>query len=125
MPFTPPTWVPKLPFEIPDTLSVEDFIFDEKYRSRPLLESKAPFVCGLSGRSYTVQEVRQRVDHLARELSCRLQWHPSTGSPSDKIVAIYSLDSVSRIAAGLHTELKKEPLQHCKRSGTNFFQYLD
>ena len=98
MPFTPPAWVPTLPFEIPDALSVEDFILDEKYRSRALQDSKAPFVCGLSGRSYAVQELRQRIDYLARELSSRLQWHPNTGSPSGKIVAIYSLDSVSRIA---------------------------
>ena len=107
MPFTPPSWVPELPYDIPDTLSAEDFIFNEHYRSRPLRESKAPFVDGLSGRSYNVHEARQRIDYLSRELSSRLQWHPNTGSPLDKVVAIYTLDSVSAIVAGLHEKPMK------------------
>ncbi|KAG5290258.1 phenylacetyl-CoA ligase [Histoplasma ohiense] len=94
MPFKTPSWVPQLPFEIPDSLTVEKFVFDDGYRPRPIDESSNPFTCGLSGRTYTAREVRQRVDWLARSLSQQFQWESAKGSEWEKIVGLHSLNTI-------------------------------
>jgi hypothetical protein len=38
MVFYPPSWVPKLP-EVPDTVSIPDFLFDEQYGRKPFDKS--------------------------------------------------------------------------------------
>lgn len=95
MPFYPPAWVPKLPFDPPDTISVADFVLDENYERHPLGYSHAPFTCGLSGKSYSAIDVRERVDYLARGLAKELGFEPNTGSEWDKVIAVYSLNTVS------------------------------
>ncbi|KAK4910333.1 hypothetical protein LTR28_000055 [Elasticomyces elasticus] len=82
MPFYPPSWVPKLSMEPPDSISLDQFIFDENYERYPLGYSKPPFTCGLSGKSYSALELRERVDFLARGLSKELGWTPNGGTES-------------------------------------------
>ncbi|KAH0600849.1 hypothetical protein MHUMG1_01848 [Metarhizium humberi] len=93
MPFYPPSWVPQLP-EIPDSISLETFMFDERYGRCPVQHSRAPFTDGLTGRSYSVLELQQRVDHLSRALSKELGFEAHQGTEWDKVVACFSLNSI-------------------------------
>ncbi|EMC94019.1 hypothetical protein BAUCODRAFT_36488 [Baudoinia panamericana UAMH 10762] len=93
MPFYPPSWSPPLP-EIPDSVSIETFMNDEKYGRTPFAHSRHPFVDGLTGRTYSASELRTRTDHLSRSLAKELGWKADQGSEWDKVVAIFSLNHI-------------------------------
>ena len=95
MVFTPPDWVPKLPFDPPDSIPVCDFLLDERYGRTPLADSRNPFTCGLTGKTYSMAEVKQRVDYLARGLSKELGWKPNEGGEWDKVIGVFSANAVS------------------------------
>lgn len=95
MPFTPPTWVPQLPFDPPDSISICDFMLDENYGRHPLGYSNNPFTCGLTGKTYTTLEVKERVDFLARGLAKELGFQPNQGSEWDKVIGVFSVNTVS------------------------------
>lgn len=95
MPFYPPSWVPELPLDtIPDSIPISEFVLNETYGRSPLVHSKAPFVCGLSGRAYSASNVALRVELLARALAREFAWQPGTGSSWKKVVAIFALNTV-------------------------------
>ncbi|KAJ3548337.1 hypothetical protein NM208_g1056 [Fusarium decemcellulare] len=94
MPFTKPLWVPELPFHLPDDIDVYDFMFDERYGRQPLILSRPPFVSGLTGKSYTAFEVKNRIEHLAGGLSKELTWKPNEGSEWDKVVGLFAENSI-------------------------------
>jgi hypothetical protein len=94
MVFLPPAWVPKLPQDPPDSISIHDFIFDSKYGRLPLEESRPFFTCAISGQSYKPTEVKERVDYLARALSDELGWLPNDGTEFDKVVGVFSANTV-------------------------------
>jgi hypothetical protein len=74
---------------------VGDFVLSgSKARPGPA-DGRAPFVDGISGEAYAVETIAQRVDWLARALGHKLGWEPGKWSPSDKVVAILSLNTVS------------------------------
>ncbi len=56
--------------------------------------SKAPFTCGLTGVEYSMVEVRDRVDKLARSLSKELSFGPNAGTEWDKVVGVFSVNTV-------------------------------
>jgi len=93
MPFHPPSWSPPLP-HIPDSVSVETFMFDENYGRYPLGYSNPPFTDGITGKCYSALEVKERVDHLARALSRELGFRPDAGSEWDKVVGCFSLNTI-------------------------------
>lgn len=94
MPFYPPSWVPKLPFDPPDSISIHDFILDENYGRHPLGYSRPIFTCGITGKSYSALEVKERVDYLARGLAKELGWQPNKGSEWDKVIGVFSLNTL-------------------------------
>lgn len=67
----------------------------ERYGRCPVAKSRSPFTCGLTGRSYTVNEFFRRSDCLARALSKKMLWAPNEGTCWDKVIAIFSLNTVS------------------------------
>ena len=77
--------------EAPDWLTVGDFVLGTKGAPG----DKAPFVDPLSNQTYTIETLRLRVDHLARGLAEDLNWSPNEGSPWDKVVGVFSLNTVS------------------------------
>ena len=95
MVFTSPAWVPKLPFEPPDSIPICDFMLNEKYGRHPISRSKAPFTCGLTGDGYSTAEVRKRVDSLARSLSKELNISPNRGTEWDKVIGVFSVNTVN------------------------------
>jgi hypothetical protein len=95
MVFYPPDWSPKLANDPPDSISLFDFVFDEKYGRRALKDSRPFFTCGLSGESYTPLEVKERVEYLARGLAEELGWQPNEGTEWDKVIGVFSANTVS------------------------------
>ena len=97
MVFYPPKWVPKLPFDPPDSIPICEFMLNEKYGRHPLRDSKPPFTCGLTATEYSALEVRERVDKLARALSKELSWSVNAGSEWDKVAGIFSVNTVRQL----------------------------
>ncbi|EWY89542.1 hypothetical protein FOYG_10366 [Fusarium oxysporum NRRL 32931] len=96
MAFYPPSWVPNLP-DIPDSISVADFINTEKAGRKSFEKSKRPYTCGVTGKSRTAEEVAQRVDFLARGLAKTVGFDPHDGTAWDRVVAIYALNTIDYI----------------------------
>lgn len=95
MVFTSPSWVPELP-EIPDTVPTYEFMFDEKHGRTSIATSKDPYTCGLTGRSISAQDQKERYDYLARGLAKELGWKVNEGSEYDKVVGVFALNTVRR-----------------------------
>ncbi|EEU35770.1 uncharacterized protein NECHADRAFT_44354 [Fusarium vanettenii 77-13-4] len=104
MVFHPPAWVPELPIAPPDSIPIAEFMSNEAYGRRPLSESRHPFTCGITGRTYSATELFQRSEHVARSLAKRLGWEVNQGTAWDKVLAIFSLNTVDFVTAiyGVH-----------------------
>lgn len=94
MVFHPPAWVSPLAIEPPDSIPISEFMLNEQYGRHPLHHSRSPFTCGLSGAEYSALEVRDRVNALARGLSKELGWKPNEGTEWDKVIGVFSLNTV-------------------------------
>lgn len=94
MTFTAPSFVPSLP-DVPDTVPLPEFMFDEQYGRFPVSKSLDAYTCGLTGMSITAQEQKIRVSYLARALSEELGWGVNEGSEFDKVAGIFALNTVS------------------------------
>ncbi|CAK7207043.1 hypothetical protein SEUCBS139899_009851 [Sporothrix eucalyptigena] len=94
MVFHPPTWVPQLPIDPPDSVTIEQFITSEAFGRYPIAKSRNPFTCGLTGKTYSWAEVSQRANFLARAIGNRLGWHATKGTPWEKVIAVFSLNSI-------------------------------
>lgn len=55
------------------------------------------YTCGVSGASYSIDDVSQRVEAIAAALGHLLSWFPNGHSEWAKVVAIYSHNSVGFI----------------------------
>ncbi|KAL7967293.1 hypothetical protein HDV63DRAFT_150062 [Trichoderma sp. SZMC 28014] len=96
MVFTPPSYIPQLP-ECPDSITIEEFLRDEKYGRRPLAKSKNPYTCGLTGKTFTAAEVAERTDLLARAIGKRLGFNPHEDTEWERVVAVYAGNSIDYI----------------------------
>ncbi|KAJ9144226.1 Acetyl-CoA synthetase-like protein [Pleurostoma richardsiae] len=95
MVFITPPWVPDLPFDPPDNVSLCDIMYsDDGRRPQPLAKCRNPFTCGLSGRTYTTAEVKGRVEFLARSLGAATGWAPDEGTEWDKMACIFSSNAL-------------------------------
>ena len=94
MVFTAPSWVPQLPFDPPDSIPISEFMLNEEYGRHPLHHARPPFTCGLTGAEYSALEVRDRVEKLTKALSKELGWHPNKGTEWDKVIGVFSLNTV-------------------------------
>lgn len=95
MEFHTPSWVPQITVPIPDDKLVGDFVVERKHRLYEWSADKPTIVCALSGRSYTIDDVRNRVSNLSKGLSKRLGWSPNKNSVWNKVVGILSYNTVS------------------------------
>jgi len=94
MVFSTPDWVPNIPWEIPDSLPLGQFALDGLDATFHRDPAKPLVVDGITGKSYSRDVLRQRVEWLAGGLARKLGWSVNEGSPWDKVVAIYSLNTV-------------------------------
>ncbi|EEU47537.1 uncharacterized protein NECHADRAFT_59366 [Fusarium vanettenii 77-13-4] len=97
MVFLPPPSVPKLPFDPPDSITIPEFVFSDKYGRKPLARSRKPYTCGITGKSYTNSEVEEREKLLARALAKRLGYDLADGTEWDRVLALYSLNTIDYI----------------------------
>ncbi|CAI4212640.1 unnamed protein product [Parascedosporium putredinis] len=104
MVFTPPSWVPQLPIDPPDSITVGEFMQREEFGRRPVSKSRNPFTCGLTGRTYKAPEFYQRAEFLARAYAKRLGWSPNEGTAWDKVIGVFALNTIDYItlAYGAH-----------------------
>ncbi|KAH7146139.1 hypothetical protein EDB81DRAFT_689254 [Dactylonectria macrodidyma] len=104
MVFHPPSWVPQLPRDPPDSIPIAEFMSNEVYGRHPIAESRNPFTCGLTGRTYPANELFRRSEYLARSFAQTLGWKVNEGTPWDKTLAIFSLNTIDFITAiyGVH-----------------------
>lgn len=93
MVYDPPPACQELSVPIPDSITVEEFMVNEKYGRLPLDKSLDPFTCGLSGKSHSALQVKQRTEHLARAISKELGWEANKGTEYDKVAAIFSVNN--------------------------------
>ncbi|KAK2590987.1 hypothetical protein QQS21_011323 [Conoideocrella luteorostrata] len=83
--------------EVPDSITVEEFINNPKYGRYPIAESRHPYTCGITGQSRSVAEVAQRTDFLARGIAKRLGFNAHEGTEWDRVVCLYSLNTIDYI----------------------------
>lgn len=69
----------------------------EKYARLPFKESRNPFICGLTGKTFSYSEVKQRVGHLSKAIAKRLDFAPNEGTEWDKVVGLFSLNTIDYI----------------------------
>lgn len=93
MVFKSPTWVSELP-PPPDSIPISEFILNAKYGRRNLSESRDPYRCGITGKSYSTAQVRERRDNLAKGLAKELGWQVTSGSEYEKVATIFCLNTV-------------------------------
>ena len=93
MTFKSPSFVPSLP-DVPDTVPLPEFMFDEQYGRSPIANSLDAYTCGLTGRSISAQEQKARVGYLARALSRELGWGVNEGAEYDKVACIFASNTV-------------------------------
>ncbi|KAH7305012.1 hypothetical protein B0I35DRAFT_147332 [Stachybotrys elegans] len=96
MVFHPPAWVPKLK-DLPDSITIEEFVNNEAYGRRPFASSRNPYTCGLTGRTFSAADVARRTGYLARAIASHLGFNPSEGTPWDRVIAVYSLNTIDYI----------------------------
>ena len=70
-------------------------MYNEKYGRVPNTKSRNPYTCGITGKTYTPDQVVKRVDHLSRAIGKRLGFSPAEGTEWDRVVALYALNTVS------------------------------
>lgn len=80
--------------EPPSSITIEEFILSGKYGRQPAATSRNPFTCGLTGKSFTATQVPQRINFLARGLAQALNIEPNKGLSLDKVIAIFSPNTV-------------------------------
>ncbi|PHH66384.1 hypothetical protein CDD81_7439 [Ophiocordyceps australis] len=96
MAFVSPSCYPPLP-DLPDSITVGQFVNSEAHGRRPFAASRNPYTCGLTGKTYSCADVARRVDCLARALGRRLGISPAEGTEWDRVVAIYSLNTIDYV----------------------------
>lgn len=67
---------------------------NEKYGRCPLAKSRSPYTCGLTGKTYSAVEVVKRQDFMARAIRKRLGFDLNEGTEWDRVVALYSVNTV-------------------------------
>ncbi|KPM40118.1 hypothetical protein AK830_g6418 [Neonectria ditissima] len=93
------TCLPPLPFEPPDDVPISRFMLEDRWGRQPAAKSRHMYTCGVSGASYSVDNVSQRVEAIAAALGHLLSWSPNQGSEWAKVVAIFSHNSIDTVPA--------------------------
>jgi acyl-CoA synthetase (AMP-forming)/AMP-acid ligase II len=69
----------------------------EEYGRCAITKSRNPYTCGLTGKTRDAFEVIAREDYLARGIGQALKFDPQRGSEWDKVVGVYSFNTVRPI----------------------------
>ncbi|KAH7216933.1 uncharacterized protein BKA55DRAFT_744019 [Fusarium redolens] len=91
MVFQPPSWVPDITTQISPTANVAEWALESR---RATGSVRSPFICGLTGKKYTLKEVREKVNALAKALCNELKWSPNQGTAEDKVIGVLAVNSL-------------------------------
>jgi hypothetical protein len=94
MVFKAPSAAGTLP-PIPDNVPISEFMLTEGHGRYPMTKARHPFTCGVTGKTYSTFEVKERVEYLKRALAKELNWEANRGTEWDKALAVFSLNTVS------------------------------
>ncbi|KAI1015538.1 hypothetical protein LB503_009874 [Fusarium chuoi] len=98
MVFESPAWARALPpVSLPDSITIEEFMYSEKHGRKSLKLSRNPYTCGLTGQTYTVAEVRERVESMAKAIAKRLDWRVANGAEWDKVACVFSWNTIDYV----------------------------
>lgn len=75
---------------------------DESYGRHPIAKSGNPFICGLTGKTYTTTEAFNRCDNISKALAKIMGWEPNVDSPWDKVISVFSYNTIDYISV-LHS----------------------
>ncbi|KAL1877563.1 hypothetical protein VTK73DRAFT_8552 [Phialemonium thermophilum] len=98
MVFLPPPSVPPLPYDPPDTVTIAEFMSNDRYGRFPISRSRNPFTCGITGRTFSTSESHQRTDLIARALSKITGWQPNQDTCWDKVIGVYSFNTIDYLS---------------------------
>ncbi|KAK3290800.1 uncharacterized protein B0H64DRAFT_368292 [Chaetomium fimeti] len=98
MVFSSPAWVPDIPWEIPDSIPLGQATLAGLNGDSEKSATDVLLVDPISGKSYSRADLKQRVEWLAGGVAKELGWSTNEGSPWDKVVAIYSLNTIDFFA---------------------------
>lgn len=97
MAFYRPTWAPSLTdADIPDDVSLSDFLFDDRLRPRKCKDSPQPFIDSISGKGYDIPETRRRIECLAAGLANQLGIDDISGDVWQRVVGVFAVNNVSQ-----------------------------
>ncbi|OJJ04283.1 hypothetical protein ASPVEDRAFT_85686 [Aspergillus versicolor CBS 583.65] len=82
---------------IPDNIPISEFMLTEGNGRYSLPKARHPFTCGLTGKTYSTLEVKERVDYLSRALAKLLGWQPNSGTEWDKTLCVFSLNTIDTL----------------------------
>ncbi|KAJ4162195.1 hypothetical protein BFJ70_g4439 [Fusarium oxysporum] len=91
MVFQPPSWVPDITTQISPSANVAEWAFESRRASGSV---RSPFICALTGKKYTLKEVREKVNALAKALCNELGWSPNQGTAEDKVIGVLAVNSL-------------------------------
>ncbi|KAF9767599.1 hypothetical protein IL306_015213 [Fusarium sp. DS 682] len=91
MVFLPPSWTPDIQAQISPTANVAEWALESRRASGSV---HPPFICALTGKKYTLKEVREKVNALAKALCKELQWSPNQGSAEEKVIGVLAVNSL-------------------------------
>ncbi|KAH7157934.1 hypothetical protein B0J13DRAFT_184879 [Dactylonectria estremocensis] len=94
MVFTSPPSVAQLPSDPPDSITIAEYVNNEKYGRCPVAKSRNPFTCGFTGKTYSMTEVLQREEFMARAIAKRLGYSLHEGTEWDRVVGLFSLNTI-------------------------------
>ncbi|KAL2817124.1 hypothetical protein BJX63DRAFT_117111 [Aspergillus granulosus] len=96
MVFKAPSAAGTLP-PIPDNIPISEFMLTEGHGRYPMAKARHPYTCGVTGKTYSTLEVKERVEYLSRALAKELNWEANRGTEWDKTLAVFSLNTIDTI----------------------------
>ncbi|KAI1021955.1 hypothetical protein LB504_007266 [Fusarium proliferatum] len=91
MVFQSPSWVPDITTQIPPNANVAEWALESRRATGSVC---APFICALTGKKYTLKEVREKVNALAKALCSELGWSPNKGTTEEKVIGVLAVNSL-------------------------------
>ncbi|PKS06118.1 hypothetical protein jhhlp_007434 [Lomentospora prolificans] len=93
--FYPPSWAPRLTdADIPDDISLSEFLFNDKFRPRKCEDSPPPFIDSVSGEGYDILETQRRVEWLAAGLANQLGIEDESGDVWKRVVSVFAVNNI-------------------------------
>ena len=95
MAFYKTAWAPSLTdADIPDDVSLSDFLFDDNFRPRKCEDSPKPFIESVDGSGYDIAETRRRIEWLAAGLASKLGIDDISGDVWQRVVGLFAVNNV-------------------------------